>query len=151
MSCHRDSLPLLILADDCFRSSVKATRKLSNSLELTLEMVKPLRMRLTQWYQTLPPRLAISRHNYTAHELNGHGALHLAYMTAKIELFRAMLRPKVEERHAAAGSALRVGAIAVAKEVVELLGNLDASHLEAFWPTCKTNRCISLTFITCKR
>jgi len=116
---------------------VKARRALGGSLDATLEVAKPLRIRLTQWYQNMPAGLAVSWQHRQAHELNGHGALHLAYMTAKVELFRAMLRPSATDANSSAGAALRTGAIAVAKELVDFLEMLDASHLEAFWPSCK--------------
>ena len=42
--------------DDILRNlfSIKATRKLCTSLDATLEVAKPLRVRLSQWYQELP-------------------------------------------------------------------------------------------------
>ena len=70
-------------------------------------------------------------------ELDGNGSLHLAYITAKIELFRAMLRPRVTDNNATAVSALRTGALAVAKEVFDFLEGLNARELEAFWASCK--------------
>lgn len=48
-----------------------------------------------------------------------------------------MLRPK-GDANAQAGAALRQGAISLAKEMFEFLEGLDASHLEAFWPSCES-------------
>lgn len=115
---------------------MKSTRALCNSLEATLEVAKPLRIRLSKWFQDLPQGLLDASKHRQAHDLNGQGALHLAYITAKIELFRAMLRPK-NDANVQASSAIRTGAIAVAREVFDFLETMDANHLEAFWPSCK--------------
>jgi hypothetical protein len=127
--------------------SIKATKALHSSLEATLEVAKPLRIRLTEWYQSLPLGLLpqpspgspdSSRRKSLQQELDGNGSLHLAYITAKIELFRAMLRPRVTDTNATAVSALRTGALAVAREVFEFLEGLNARELEAFWASCKS-------------
>ena len=128
--------------------SLKATRSLHNSLDATLEVAKPLRLRLTEWYQSLPPGLlpqpsttpvspGSGRRRSSAHELDGNGSLHLAYITAKIELFRAMLRPRATDANSAALLALRTGALTVAGEMFEFLEGLQPNELEAFWASCK--------------
>ena len=138
------------IIDDILRDlfSIKATKALHNSLEATLEVAKPLRIRLTEWYQTLPAGLLPqpnpgspdeSRRRSLQHELDGNGSLYLAYITAKIELFRAMLRPRVTDTNATAVSALRTGALAVAREVFEFLEGLNARQLEAFWASCTSS------------
>ena len=140
---------LTLIVDDILKDlfSIKATKTLHNSLEATLEVAKPLRIRLTEWYQALPTGLLpqpslgspdTSLRKSFQQELDGNGSLHLAYITAKIELFRAMLRPRVTDTTATAVSALRTGAVAVAKEVFEFLEALNARELEAFWASCKT-------------
>jgi hypothetical protein len=151
MSCfHFTKLcELTLIVDDILKDlfSIKATKALHSSLEATLEVAKPLRIRLTEWYQSLPlgllpqPSLGSpdsSRRKSLQQELDGNGSLHLAYITAKIELFRAMLRPRVTDTNATAVSALRTGALAVAREVFEFLEGLNARELEAFWASCKS-------------
>ena len=156
--------------------SIRSTRALHNSLEATLEVAKPLRMRLTEWYQNLPCVLrsqaqqpASSRpsdptspinndpddiqrnHNIVqqrGQELNGNGSLHLAYITAKIELFRAMLRPQATDANAAAVTALRTGAVAVAREMLDFLDSLREKDLVGFWASySRTNFTIASSFI----
>ena len=152
MSCFHfiKLIELTMIVDDILRDlfSLKATKALHISLEATLEVAKPLRIRLTEWYQSLPVGLLpqpspgspdSSRRRSLHHELDGNGSLYLAYITAKIELFRAMLRPRVTDTNATAVSALRTGALAVAKEVSEFLEGLNARELEAFWASCKSN------------
>jgi hypothetical protein len=143
---------LTLIVDDIMRAlfSLKATKALHSSLEATLEVAKPLRIRLTEWFQSLPPGLLplpsaavgspeSGRRKSYQHDLDGHGSLHLAYITAKIELFRAMLRPRVTDTNQTAVSALRTGALAVAKEVFEFLEELNAQEMEAFWASCKSS------------
>jgi hypothetical protein len=137
------------IVDDILRNlfSIKATRKLCNSLDATLEVAKPLRVRLSQWYQDLPSELLSSSRAGNGHDLNGQGSLHLAYITAKIQLFRAMFRP-VSDPDTQATNALRTGAVAVGKEISEFLESLDATHTEAFWPSyARTNFAIASNFI----
>lgn len=153
---------LTLIIDDILRDlfSIKATRQLHNSLEATLEVAKPLRIRLTEWYQALPSGLlpnhgssivgspeSFGRRKSLQHELDGNGSLQLAYITAKIELFRAMLRPKVTDANAAAVTALRTGALAVAKEISEFLESLQARELEAFWASCACSPSSSLSIL----
>lgn len=139
---------LSIIVDDILRSlfSIKATKRLQNDLEATLETAKPLRMRLSDWYQSLPEGLLSHRNpdspesgrpKTSRHELDGNGSLHLAYITANIELFRAMLRPQVADLNEPAVAALRAGAITIAREVCEFLESLNARELEAFWASCR--------------
>ena len=139
---------LTVIVDDIMHKlfALRAAKALHGSLEATLEVAKPLRIRLTEWYQSLPAGLMpqpnvgspdSARRRSLQHELDGNGSLHLAYITAKIELFRAMLRPRVTDSNANAVAALRIGALAVAKEVTEFLEGLNARELEAFWGSCK--------------
>jgi hypothetical protein len=154
---------LTVLIDDVLRDlfSVRATKALHTSFEATLEAAKPLRLRLTEWYQALPPGLlsqptptnsppdpSPARRTSTQHELDGNGSLHLAYITAKIALFRAMLRPHTSATSTAAVSALRTGAVAVAREVFDFLEHLSAREMEAFWASyARTNFTIASSFI----
>ncbi|KAI7634506.1 hypothetical protein KC343_g2355 [Hortaea werneckii] len=152
---------LTVIVDDIMHSlySLKATRLLHNSLDATLEVAKPLRLRLTEWYQSLPPGLlpqpsntpvspGSGRRRSSAHELDGNGSLHLAYITAKIELFRAMLRPRATDANSAALLALRTGALTVAGEMFEFLEGLQPNELEAFWASyARTNFTIASSFM----
>ncbi|KAK5113164.1 hypothetical protein LTR85_010982 [Meristemomyces frigidus] len=150
---------LTVIVDEIVHDlfSLRATKALHGSLEATLEVAKPLRIRLTEWYQSLPAGLLpqpnpaspdSTRRKSLQHDLDGNGSLHLAYITAKIQLFRAMLRPRVTDSNVAAVSALRTGALAVAKEVFEFLEGLNAQELEAFWASyARTNFTIASSFM----
>jgi hypothetical protein len=130
--------------------SIRAARRLQCDLEATIDVAKPLRIRLTEWQQHLPQTLRLAStptpasspqqlRNLSKSPLDGNGSLHLAYITAKIELFRAMLRPRITDSSSqSAVQALRSGALAVGREVLEFLEGLGARELEAFWASCKS-------------
>ncbi|KAL1583386.1 hypothetical protein WHR41_08038 [Cladosporium halotolerans] len=164
---HLCSLTLIVseILSDLF--SLRATRQLQHSLEATIDVAKPLRIRLTEWHAHLPPGLKLplspslpaSPENSARplkpplhsalHQLDGNGSLHLAFITAKIELFRAMLRPRVEDANGAtAVQALRAGALAVGREVLEFVDGLSARELEAFWASySRTNFTLASSFL----
>jgi hypothetical protein len=149
------------IVDDILRDlfSLRATRALGNSLEATLEAAKPLRIRITEWNQQLPEALKLASLSSTpsgsahlkqspSHELDGNGSLYLAHITAKIELFRAMLRTTVTDSTTNAFQALRTGALAVAREIFDFLDNLGARELEAFWTSySRANFTIASSFM----
>ncbi|KEQ72559.1 fungal-specific transcription factor domain-containing protein [Aureobasidium namibiae CBS 147.97] len=137
------------IVDDILRSlfSIKAARKLCTSLDMTLEVARPLRVRLSQWYQELPPNLLPTVKASYGQGLNAQGGLHLAYITAKIQLFRAMLRPESEPDNYAT-TALRTGAISMGKDLFEFVESLDTNHMEAYWPSySRTNFMIASNFM----
>lgn len=143
--------------------SIRATRALHNSLEATLEAAKPLRIRLTEWHQCLPagllkptttpatipsPASPTTSKPTPSRDLDGNGSLHLAYITAKIELYRAMLRPRSHPPNTPALSALRTGALSVAHELAHFLDSLTAHQLEAFWSSySRANFTIASSFL----
>jgi hypothetical protein len=129
--------------------SIRAATRLQHNLEATIDVVQPLRVRLTEWHQNLPANLRPTpstspaasprqRRFSSQPPLDGNGSLHLAYITAKIELFRAMLRPRVTDSNSVtAVQALRTGALAVGREVLGFLNGLTSKETEAFWASCK--------------
>jgi hypothetical protein len=129
--------------------SIRAATRLQHNLEATIDVVQPLRIRLTDWHQSLPANLRPTpstspatsprqRRFSSVSPLDGNGSLHLAYITAKIELFRAMLRPRVTDSNSVTAlQALRTGALAVGREVLEFLNGLTSKETEAFWASCK--------------
>ncbi|EFQ35092.1 fungal specific transcription factor domain-containing protein [Colletotrichum graminicola M1.001] len=128
--------------------SVKATRVLSKSLEATFEVARPLRMELAQWLQDRPDVADQPSTCVPHHGLDGNGSIKLAYITAKISVFKALLRPKNTEAPIEARMALRTGAMAVAREMYDFLVRLEAHHLEAFWHSySRVNFAIASNFI----
>jgi hypothetical protein len=128
--------------------SLRASQRTSKDFTLSLEIARPLRSRLRVWNETLPPSLALKQpervDNHGMARLSGNPSLSLAYIIAQMTLFRALLRPLEnltsvqEEDHGIVGSrhAVRAGAKACAKEVVEFVENLGRGALDAFWHSC---------------
>ncbi|EQB53428.1 hypothetical protein CGLO_06865 [Colletotrichum gloeosporioides Cg-14] len=145
---HLASLTEIVSKIQLNMFSVKATRALSKSLEASFEVARPLRIELAQWSQDHPdvgeqPSPALPHHG-----LDGNGSLRLAYITAKVAVFKALLRPKSNEAPAEARAALRTGAMAVAREMYDFLAKLGPHHLEAFWHSySRVNFAIASNFI----
>ncbi|TQN68780.1 Transcriptional activator protein DAL81, partial [Colletotrichum shisoi] len=132
---HLASLTRIVSSIHQNMFSIKATRTLSKSLEASFEVARPLRIELAEWLQSHPdvggqqqPSAATPLHG-----LDGNGSLRLAYITAKVAVFKALLRPKSTEAPVEARAALRTGAMAVARDMYDFLSKLGAHHLEAFW------------------
>ncbi|KAF6812067.1 fungal specific transcription factor domain protein [Colletotrichum sojae] len=128
--------------------SIKATRALSKSLEATFEVARPLRIELAEWLQDHPEVSHQPSEVLVHHGLDGSGSLRLAYITAKIAVFKALLRPKNNEAPIEARNALRTGAMAIARETYDFLAKLGPHHLEAFWHSySRVNFAIASNFI----
>ena len=131
--------------------SLRATQKTSKDFTLSLELARPLRSRLKDWNDSLPPAQALRQPERADSRgmarLSGNPSLSLAYIVATMTLFRALLRPLEnltsleEEDRGILGSrrlAVRVGAKECAKEVVEFVENLGRGALDAFWHSCRS-------------
>ncbi|KXH51282.1 fungal specific transcription factor domain-containing protein [Colletotrichum nymphaeae SA-01] len=128
--------------------SIKSTRALSKSLEATFEVARPLRIELAEWLQMRPDVGEQPAASLPECGLDGNGSLKLAYITAKIAVFKALLRPKSIEVPAEARTALRTGSMAIAREMHDFLAKLEAHHLEAFWHSySRVNFAIASNFI----
>ncbi|KAK1634207.1 fungal-specific transcription factor [Colletotrichum phormii] len=128
--------------------SIKATRALSKSLEATFEVARPLRIELAEWLQNRPDVGEQPSASLPECGLDGNGSLKLAYITAKIAVFKALLRTKSIEVPTEARTALRTGAMTIAREMHDFLAKLEAHHLEAFWHSySRVNFAIASNFI----
>lgn len=135
---------LTMILSDIIQSyyTIQASKRTSKDFTLSLELARPLRSRLRAWNENLPPALAIKQPDRLSDSgmarLSGNPSLSLAYIVAQMTLFRALLRPQ-EEDNGIAGSrhAVRAGAKACAKEVVEFVENLPRGASDAFWHSCK--------------
>ncbi|OHW91413.1 fungal specific transcription factor domain-containing protein [Colletotrichum incanum] len=145
---HLASLTKIVSKVQRYMFSVRATRVLSKSLDATFEVARPLRMELAQWLQDRPDVADQPTTCVPCYGLDGNGSLKLAYITAKISIFKALLRPKSNEAPVEARTALRTGAMAVAREMYDFLMRLEAHHLEAFWHSySRINFAIASNFI----
>lgn len=145
---HLVSLTQIVAQIQSDLFSLKATRSLSKSLEATFDAAKPLRIALADWFQARPMVAAQPSRSLASQDLDGNGSLRLAYITAKVSIFRALLRPQISEASPEARSALRTGAIGVAREMYDFLSGLETRHLEAFWHSySRVNFAIASNFI----
>ncbi|KAK6208609.1 fungal specific transcription factor [Colletotrichum tabaci] len=145
---HLASLTQIVSSIHQNMFSIKATRTLSKSLEASFEVARPLRIELAEWLQSHPDVGGQPSAATPFHGLDGNGSLRLAYITAKVAVFKALLRPKSTEAPVEARAALRTGAMAVAREMYDFLSKLGAHHLEAFWHSySRVNFAIASNFI----
>lgn len=88
--------------------TVRASARTSTSLELSLDVARPLRAKLKQWHDTLPPDVKgqisqiTERGNSTGTRqlnpssfcrLNASASFYVSYLTVQLSLLRALLRP----------------------------------------------------------
>lgn len=136
--------------------TVSAMKKTTGDFQLALETAKPFRARLKQWQDDLPPSLRLSglesvhSRGHGPDELYSTGSLRLAYITAQVMLFRALLRPLATALimsqnsfeaptfwESDAAVAVVRGAVGCAKELVRFIEGLTTADWDSFWFTCK--------------
>jgi hypothetical protein len=102
---------------------------------MSLTTARPLEDRLAQWHRALPVELTMAWLH--PGQLNTNATLHVAYLAAKMVLYRAMLRPfHGAEIANPAYAAVRSGALESAKEFLLMLDDLRPEHLQGFWYSC---------------
>lgn len=158
---------LTSILDEIYRNffSVRAAANTATKLDFSLEAARPLRAKLKRWHDELPPHLkrqGVQGFNAESSQalwsLNAHGSFYLAYLTAQLTLFRALLRPvsamaslptspayadnaDTEQIHGP--KAIITGALTVVEEVIILAESLSSSEWDAFWHSC-TSSCSRL-------
>ncbi|KIV97278.1 hypothetical protein PV10_01046 [Exophiala mesophila] len=121
-----------IIADilDQFYTLKAASRTLT--IAETLEVAKPLQLRLKNWFSNVPTSLSID--DTVPRKLSSVGYLHLAYYTAEVTLHRAILRPHdfnspMHELY----SITRRSATARFTSALAFVKRLRAEHFQSFW------------------
>ncbi|KAK4868612.1 hypothetical protein LT330_006814 [Penicillium expansum] len=126
--------------------SVKAIGKTSNDLQYSLDLARPMRVRLKDWRDNLPSNLRpVSNAVISGEDLDGNGSLYLSYIVTHVALLRALLRPldrwpaiiKVNKEEPEAtyegAKAVVTGALLCVKEFVEFVERLTGAQWNAFW------------------
>lgn len=89
------------------------------------------------WLDALPLCLQLGHHDDETETPESKASLHMAYFTAHILLFRAILRPIVRST-SADGAAIVEGALQSARDFLRMLiavvKSLDLRYTAAFWP-----------------
>ncbi|KAJ5898376.1 hypothetical protein N7504_008664 [Penicillium tannophilum] len=125
--------------------SVRAIGKTSNDLQYSLDLARPMRVRLKNWRDNLPDNLSPTSNAVSGEDLDGNGSLYLSYIVTHVALLRALLRPldqwpalitmDQEEPDALYEGAKAVvkGALLCVKEFVEFVEKLTGAQWNAFW------------------
>ncbi|KAG4419041.1 hypothetical protein IFR04_007817 [Cadophora malorum] len=111
------------------------------SLTLSIR-AHPLRERIQQWRQTLPPDVLKATNELMEDDgLDNCGPLRVAYLTLELLVFRALLRPLAfqprtnEHEVSEPQSTIFQNSQSCAKLVLELVAALKASNFVNFWPS----------------
>ena len=132
---HLASLSIIAHALHCTFFSVRASAMTSNDLNKSLELARPLRSRLCDWKQSYVRDCAEIIASQSTDEPGGNPALELAYITANILLFRALLRP-IETVRDLSGpcQAVLLGATTCCHDAIQLLETIvTGSGFGTFW------------------
>ncbi|OBT70773.1 hypothetical protein VF21_10190 [Pseudogymnoascus sp. 05NY08] len=90
---------LALIADNVYTAlyTIRAAQSLADDLSASISAIRPLREGLGLWYSRLPAALQLPKK--TSSEMNAPivpnsvACLHFAYLTLKVLLYRALLRP----------------------------------------------------------
>lgn len=115
---------------DQFYTLKAASRPLS--IAETLEMAKPLQLRLKNWFSNVPTSLSID--DTVPRKLSSVGYLHLAYYTAEVTLHRAILRAhNFDSPMHELYNITRRSATARFTSALAFVKRLRAEHFQSFW------------------
>ncbi|OAP56818.1 hypothetical protein AYL99_08930 [Fonsecaea erecta] len=109
---------LSIISEEVYSSfyTLRAARQLSHDFDASLAKAQPIRLRLKAWYAALPASLQIRKSLMLDEtgfaELESNSALHFAYLTLEVLLYRALLRPMNLRRGPRLGANVNLGATA---------------------------------------
>lgn len=110
--------------------TVRSTRLLVQT-EKILEQVKPLQIRLRNWYRSLQPQLSMSVSR--PRKLSSNGYLHLAYFATEITLHRRIVRSLTDKSSPMLVKICREAAKTRLLAAMDFVRNLRPEHLQAFW------------------
>ncbi|ETN36712.1 uncharacterized protein HMPREF1541_08990 [Cyphellophora europaea CBS 101466] len=92
-------LNLSRIGDEIYKAfyTLRSARELQNDFSNSLHKAKPLRQRLQSWYQALPASFQMRKRRRSNETLPENevspAAIHLAYLSLELLLYRAILRP----------------------------------------------------------
>lgn len=127
-----------IVTDILSQFLTRSALRRKEDLRITLERARSLQKRLADWFSNLPPTLSID--DTTPRRLSSVGYLHLAFHTAEITLYRAILRCQTHlssDQSTTLDSDLLVKTRATASarltSALSFVKKLNHSHLQSFW------------------
>ncbi|OKL62769.1 hypothetical protein UA08_01329 [Talaromyces atroroseus] len=151
------------ILDDIMESffTIRATARMMENVQESLQAARVFRQRLKEWHQNLPPELnddsvKEGRSNgildRSPNELNGNASLRIAFFATQLAIFRALIRPVsmyflygkrhpgTFPEHAAASitkefiSATMQGAVSRLRDFIGFVERLTTADWDAFWP-----------------
>ncbi|KAF6795005.1 fungal specific transcription factor domain-containing protein [Colletotrichum sojae] len=136
-----------------FASTLRAVSK-KQTVEALISQAGGPRQQLLDWLEHLPQSLRLRPEETSSpgRSIEGHAPLHVAYYTAHILIFRALLRPIVSEDDllpspASTGPVLQASR-GLAQAATRFVRGLGARHQSAFWPAW-TRHCLSYPGLFC--
>jgi hypothetical protein len=154
-SSHSSSHPLPIWPLTSGSSTLRAVSR-QQTLDTLITQARTHRQQLLDWLENLPEtlRLNVEKDDFSSEDtVESHAPLYVAYYTAHILLFRALLRPIIArdpEPNAPQGStaAILQASRSLIQTVIKFICGLDARHQSAFWPAY-TRHCLSYPGLFC--
>ncbi len=131
-------------------STLRAVSRVQN-LEDIADRAKSLQRSLYLWLEALPPSLRLDQAPDTIDEIpDSRASLHIAYFTAHVLLFRALLRPIVRPglSNDAAAHAVLQESRDFMRTLITVVRNLDLKYVSAFWPAY-TRHCFCYPGLFC--
>lgn len=122
------------MTDNLF--TVRSVRLLVQT-EKILEEIKPLQIRLRNWYHNLPPQLGMNVSR--PRKLSSNGYLHLAYFATEITLHRRIIKSLTDKSPPALLNICREAAKQRLVAAMDFVRNLRPEHLQAFWYSSSAN------------
>ncbi|EGX90473.1 fungal specific transcription factor domain protein [Cordyceps militaris CM01] len=140
------------IVTEIYRSffTLRAVSRVQNFQDL-MDRAKPLQRALFHWLEALPPSLCLDQLPDTTDEIpDCRASLHIAYFTAHILLFRALLRPIVRQTHP--GDEMVHEVLQESRDfmraLITVVRNLDLKYISAFWPAY-TRHCLCYPGLFC--
>ncbi|ETS85864.1 hypothetical protein PFICI_03889 [Pestalotiopsis fici W106-1] len=152
---------LTIILNDIIEAffTLNSTTRAMDDFGNSLQVARALRLRLKDWHNSLPETLQTEQQSgswmmddSSSPDLNGNASLGVAFFTAQLTIFRALMRPiSMKRLHSAiAGlsmgslnsskitpqsvSATLDGAIVALESLIRFVGNFNTTEWDAFWP-----------------
>ncbi|KAM3483491.1 hypothetical protein MY8738_003176 [Beauveria namnaoensis] len=131
--------------------TLRAVSRIQNLTDI-LDRAKPLQRSLYTWLESLPQSLRLDQVSDTTEEIpDSRASLHIAYFTAHVLLYRALLRPIVGQNFVVNDETAHQVLQEARDFMTTLIGvvrNLNLKYISAFWPAY-TRHCFCFPGLFC--
>lgn len=108
-----------------------SAQKTTARIDRTLQLAKPLQLKLREWYHSLPQNLQMQP--VVSDRLNPVACLHLSYFAAEITLHRKIILNLSSDDPPELVKVCRAAATTRLIAVLDFLKNLKKEHINSFW------------------